>query len=124
MECSIGIKISSDDASMLKRIAKAQNRRFDDFLQLVFAEGLEYFFCEECLSVKKLPEEYTEEERKQEEINKKIQAEHGDYDSRVAAGFSPVRDYLSNHEYSKETNTREDKLILPMAQRVREIALD
>ena len=82
MECSIGIRISSDDASMLKRIAKAQNRRFDDFLQLVFAEGLEYFFIEDCVSVKKLPQEYTEEERKQEEINKKILAEHDDYDSR------------------------------------------
>ena len=124
MECSIGIRISSEDVAMLKRIAKAQNRRFHDFIQLVFAEGLECFFVEECLSVKKLPEEYTEEERKQEEINKKIQAEYGDYDSRVAAGFSPVRDYLSNHEYNKETNTCEDKLILPMSQRIREIALD
>ena len=124
MECSIGIRISSEDVAMLKRIAKSQNRRFHDFLQLVFAEGLECFFVEDCVSVKKLPQEYTKEERKQEEINKKIQAEHDDYDSRKAAGFSPVRDYLSNHEYNKETNTREDKLILPMAQRVREIALD
>ena len=63
------IKISGKDLQMLRRIAKAQNRRFDDFVQLCFADGLTYMFCDEMLHVEKEPEDYTQEEQKQLELN-------------------------------------------------------
>ena len=123
MDCTVSIKISAEDLSMLRRIAKAENRRFDDLTQLLFAEGLDYFFCEEIVSVKKLPEEYTEQEKKQEELNNKIRKE--DYDSFAemkAAGYIVVQDYFSNHRHDSETKEYHDDLIKPMVQRLRDIA--
>ena len=118
------IKISSEDSSMLRRIAKSQNRRFDDFLQLVFAEGLEYYFCERSVSVEKLPEEYTEAERKQEEINKKINSkDHATFDEMKAAGFRGVQQYLGNHIYDPESKEYSDNLITPLYERIRNLAL-
>ena len=118
------IKISSEDSSMLRRIARSQDRRFDDFLQLVFAEGLEYYFCERSVSVEKLPEEYTEAERKQEEINKKIKTEdHATFDEMKAAGFRAVCNYFGNHKYDPETKEHSDDLITPLYERIRDIAL-
>ena len=109
---------------MLRRIAKSQNRRFDDFLQLVFAEGLEYYFCEQSVSVEKLPEEYTEAERKQEEINKKIKSEdHATFDEMKAAGFRGVQQYLGNHIYDPESKEYSDNLITPLYERIRNLAL-
>ena len=121
---NLTIKISSEDVAMLRRIAKSQNRRFDDFLQLVFAEGLQFFFCEESVSVKKLPEEYTEEERKQEEINNKIKSEdHATFDDMKAAGFKAVSDYFGNHIYDPESKEYSDDLIMPIYERIRELAV-
>lgn len=122
---NLTIKISSADVAMLRRIAKSQNRRFDDFLPLVFAEGLEYYFCETEASVKKLPEEYTEAELKQRELNNKIRDEdHKSFDEMKSAGFVPVNDYFTNHQYNRETEKYTDEFIAPMVERLRALATD
>ena len=123
MDCTVSIKISAEDLSMLRRIAKAENRRFDDLTQLLFAEGLDYFFCEEIVSVKKLPEEYTEQEKKQEELNNKIRKEdHDSFAEMKAAGYIVVQDYFSNHRHDNEAEEYKDDLIKPMVQRLRNFA--
>ena len=120
---TLSIKISSEDLSMLRRIAKSENRRFDDLMQLLFAEGLDYFFCEEIVSVKKLPEEYTEQEKQQEEINNKIRKKnHDSFAEMEAAGYIVVQDYFSNHRHDNKTKEYKDDLIKPMVQRLRDFA--
>ena len=91
---NLTIKISSEDLSMLRRIAKSDKRRFDDFVQLVFADGLHYYFCDEYIEVEKLPEEYTEEEIKQKEINSEIMQDkkYNNMQERRDAGFIKVSD--------------------------------
>ena len=121
---NLTIKIRSEDVAMLRRIAESENRRFEDFLQLVLSSGLEIYFCEEVVSVKKLPDEYTEEELKQQEINNKIKSEdHEDYESMRAAGFRSVRDYFTNHDYDPETKEYSDNLIAPLCNRIRKLAV-
>ena len=95
MESSITIQISADKA-MLKRIAKSVDRRSADLNQLIFARGLEYFFCEEHVWVDKLPDEYTEEERQQQEKNKAIREnpEIKGRDAQQKAGYVVVRAIL------------------------------
>ena len=121
---NLTIKISAKDAAMLRRIAKTENRRFDDFLQLVFAEGLGYFFCDKEIYVKKLPEEYTPQERKQEELNKKIQSEnHDSYESLNAAGYVSLMNSFTNHEWDPDSDTHSDNLIEPIVNNLKDIAL-
>ena len=124
MECSIGIRISSDDVAMLKRIAKSENRRFDDLMQLVFAEGLTYFFCETLVSVEKIPEDFTKDEQKQLALNKEIEAKNlPSWDAKKKAGYEHVTHYITNHETDRETNKKHDPLIEPIVQRIKDIAL-
>jgi hypothetical protein len=121
---NLTIKISSADVSMLRRIAKSENRRFDDFLQLVFADGLNYMFCDESVYVNKEPEEYTEDEQKQLELNNKLDNEGFDnYQEKEAAGYKHVRRVFTNHAYDSETKTTTDELIEPLVTRIRNIAL-
>jgi len=121
---NLTIKISSADVSMLRRIAKSENRRFDDFLQLVFADGLNYMFCDEFVHVNKEPEEFTQEEQKQLELNNKLDQEGFDkFKDKEAAGYKFVGRCLSNNKYDSETNTTTDELIEPLVTRIRNIAL-
>lgn len=111
------IKISAADVVMLRRIAKAQHRRFDDFLLLIFAGGLDMHFCDEGVHVKKLPDEYTDEEIKQKELNEKIQKEiKTGWDDMKAAGFK----HVDSHFHNCGTP---DTFIDPMVERIRDICL-
>lgn len=123
---TLSIKISSEDLSMLRRIAKAQNRRFNDFLQLVFADGLHYYFCDEYIEVEKLPEEYTEEEIKQKKINSEIMLDDKYHNMRERrdAGFIDVSDTFDNRKYNREKDSVDDFFIEPIASRLRDIVTD
>ena len=121
---NLTIKIGSKDVALLRRIAESKDRRFEDFLQLVLSQGLEYYFCEEIVNVEKLPDEYTEEELKQKEINSKIKSEdHENYESMKAAGLRPVDNHFSNHTYNPETKEHSDNLISPLCERIRKLAV-
>jgi hypothetical protein len=118
---NLSIEISAADVSMLRRIAKTQHRRFDDMLQLVFASGLDSYFCEENVYVDKLQEEYTEDELKQNELNDKIKTDiQTGWEDMKAAGYVTVDKYFSNSHYSAD----DDDLIRPIADRIRSICLD
>ena len=110
---------------MLRRIAKAENRRLDDFVQLIFADGLSYMFCDEGVEVAKEPEDYTPEEQKQLELNAELnKAPYKNHEQKEAEGYKYVRTCISNHAYDSETKTHKDELIEPMVARIRNIALD
>ena len=119
------IKISGKDLQMLRRIAKAQNRRFDDFVQLCFADGLTYMFCDEMLHVEKEPEDYTQEEQKQLELNADLEkTSYKSYAEKEAAGYKHVGRCLCNHAHDSETNSYQDEIIEPLVKRIRNVALD
>ena len=122
---NFSIKVSSEDLKMLHRISKSVNRRFDDIVQLIFAEGLGCMFCEECIHVDKEPQDYTPDEKKQLELNAEIdKVGYKTFKEKEAAGFKYVIHCLSNSNYNSETNTHTDELIEPMVARIRQIALD
>ena len=120
------LKFNDKDYSLLQRIAKDQDRRIDDLFYLIFSCGLDIFFCETMVSLKKEPEEYTEEERAAEAKNKELQQLDGwhelDFDQRKEKGYKYVSDWLSNHERG-EDGAYSDPLIDPLAQRIRAYAL-
>ena len=121
---TITVQISAADKAMLKRIAKSVDRRPADLNQLIFAKGLQFLFCEEDIWVKKLPDEYSDEEKQQEEKNKQISENHeiNGWDAQKKAGFVEVRSYFSNQEPNPSGHGRRDLLIEPIAERVRAIA--
>ena len=88
----------------MARIAKEDNRRLQDLIYLCLGRGLSFFFCETVVSIKKESDEYTEEERKQEEKNKEIIAAHPDwneygkwsFDQRKELGWEPVSEWMNN----------------------------
>tara|TARA_R100000664_G_scaffold34208_1_gene55068 strand:- start:3260 stop:3487 length:228 start_codon:yes stop_codon:yes gene_type:complete len=43
---TITIELTDKQHCLLSRIAKADKRKLDDFIYLIIAEGLTYFFCE------------------------------------------------------------------------------
>ena len=121
---TLSIQINLRDIRMLRRIAKAENRRFDDFVQLVFADGLNYMFCDEMLYVEKEPEDYTPEEKKQIELNAELEKPpFKSYDEKEAAGYKHVSRCLCNHVRDSETGTPRDEIIEPMVERIRNVAL-
>ena len=70
---TISIQISDKQYSLLNRLAAAEKRRLSDFNYLIFGQGLDMFFCERSVHVKKEPDEYTKEEKKQQAINEEIE---------------------------------------------------
>ena len=58
----LSLPLTNHQYNLLERIAKAENRKLNDYLYLVFAEGLRFFHNEHNIYVKKLETEYTKEE--------------------------------------------------------------
>ena len=66
------IPVTKRQLSLLKRIAKCDDRRLEDLINLVFSTGLSIYFCERSICISKNDNEYTEEEIKQKAINDKL----------------------------------------------------
>ena len=66
------IQVTPNQLSLLKRIAKADDRRLNDLINLVFSCGLSVYFCERSICVSKNDDEYTKEEIKQKALNDKL----------------------------------------------------
>ena len=64
--------VNKKQLSLLKRIAKSDDRRLDDLINLVFSTGLSIYFCERSICISKNEDEYTEAEIKQKAINDKL----------------------------------------------------
>lgn len=120
---TITVQISSADKAMLERIAKSVDRRPADFYQLVFSKGLSFIFIEDDVWVHKLPDDYTEQERQQQEKNKAIRENPEIIGSKAEreAGYVEVSDSISNHERKPDGDGFYDPLVEPIAQRVRAV---
>ena len=96
----INIELTDKQHCLLARIAKADKRKLDDFICLMIAEGLTYFFCETSICIEKTPDEYTQEERKQQAKNEKLEKTKGwddlDWEEKQAKGFERVSSYMHN----------------------------
>ena len=79
MTKQLSIDVTDKQYDLIRRIAKANDRRVDDLLRLLLAEGFEDYWCEDSFAFKKNDDEFTEEERKQiaknDEIEKKLEKE-------------------------------------------------
>ena len=128
MTKEITIKVSDKDYDFIQRIAKSEKRRLIDFTQLVFAEGLEYFFCEDVVCFKKHDDEFTEEEHKQIKINDKLTKQKGwydlNYEEKIVQGYKQVFEYWNNHGYNQETKEYQDNLIKPIVKRIQSFAFE
>ena len=123
-ESSFSVNISENDLSILKEICLNKERRFQDLVQIIFAQGLDCYFCDAIAWVKKKPEDYTEEEKAQIETNKAIKArpDYGpmSYKDIEKLGFKHVSDKISNYNPDDEIM---DPLIDPIVQRIKNYAL-
>jgi len=124
---TLTIKVSADDHKKLKAIAAEEGRRLDDLSQLLYARGLEYFYCETSVSIKKEAHEYTEKESRQVSKNKELEASEGwlalNWEQRKERGYEHVSEFISNHERD-DSGQFVDRLIDPLAERIKAFATD
>jgi len=94
---TISIQVSDKQYSLLNRLANAEKRRLSDFNYLIYGNGLDMFFCERSVHVKKEADEYTKEEKKQQVINKKVEksTSRSNWEEK---GWEHVSDYLYNYD--------------------------
>tara|TARA_Y100001951_G_C11227935_1_gene232828 strand:- start:424 stop:819 length:396 start_codon:yes stop_codon:yes gene_type:complete len=128
MTKEIKIKVSDKDYDFIQRIAKSEKRRLADFAQLLFAEGLDYFFCDQQICFKKHDDELTEEEHKQIKINDELAKQEGwyqlDYEEKVVQGYKQVFEWWENHAYNYETKKHDDNLIKPTVKSIQSFAIE
>jgi len=68
----LSIQVTNKQYYLLERIAKADDRRLNDLLYLIFSSGLGVYFCEKSIYISKNDDEFTEDEIKQKKINNKL----------------------------------------------------
>tara|TARA_Y100000361_G_C10876770_1_gene197066 strand:+ start:85 stop:459 length:375 start_codon:yes stop_codon:yes gene_type:complete len=98
----IELKLTDDQYDLLSRIAKEDKRRLNDLFYLLFGEGIKYFYIENGISIKKKPNEYTEEENKQLAKNKELEQEEGfnslSYEEKALKGYKHVCSWMGNFD--------------------------
>ena len=121
---NLTIELSDRDHDLLQRIAEADNRRLADLSYLLFARGLESFFCETEVLVHWRDDEWTEEALKQQTKNEELEAQDGwqqlDWEERQKQGYKFVHAFFDNCH----ARPRGDTLIDPLAKRIAAMALD
>ena len=124
---NITISLSDKDHAEFLAIAKEEKRKPSELAVLLFAEGLDVFFCEDMVSIEKTQDEYTDEENAQKAKNDELVKTEGWYQlsckEREEKGFIHVSGYRSNHQYDKKTDSYSDQLIEPLANSIRETVL-
>lgn len=121
MSASITVSLSDQDLKTLRKVSKAQHRRWADFVQLVFAEGLQFFFCEEHVMIKRDDHEIPEDELKQIVLNEKlINDPELNMDQMKEQGFIQGFSRFVSNEYGGDN----DKLIKPIVDRLTDSACD
>ena len=107
---------------MLERIAKSQDRRFNDLMQILFANGLEYSYVDETVTVVKEDSDFTEQEKAQKLINQDL-IDNGYHQlskaDREATEFKHVDACFHNGFSFNDTDT----LIAPIAERIKAFAV-
>ena len=118
---NLKIPVTKKQLSLLKRIAKADDRRLDDLINLVFSCGLSVYFCERSICVSKNDDEYTEEEIKQKALNDKLLKDNSKFhyqtkEEQEAQGYKYVDSTYDNYN-------RDNDFIEKLADEIKENAL-
>ena len=97
------LKLSLTDKNyyLLQRIVKADDRRLNDLIYLVFSTGLTSYFCERSIYFKKDQNEITTEEKKQIKKNQEIMKNNDKFwqledDEQKKLGYKKVSESYSN----------------------------
>ena len=113
----ISINVSDDDYRILTAIAEDQKRRLSDLSYLLYARGLEFFFCETPVYIRKIESDYTEADRLQQKINDDLEKTEGwgewSWKERKEKGYVPLDVFI-----------RDDDLIDSLAKRIEACVLD
>ena len=115
------IQVTPNQLSLLKRIAKADDRRLEDLINLVFSCGLSVYFCERSICVSKNDDEFTEDEIKQKALNDKLLKDNPKFhyqsqEEQKAQGYKYVDNTYDNYN-------RDDDFIEKLADEIKENAL-
>jgi len=115
------IPLTKKQISLLERIAKADDRRLEDLINLVFSCGLSVYFCERSICVSKNDNEYTEDEIKQKALNDKLLKDNSKFhyqtkEEQEAQGYKYVNTTIDNYN-------RDDDFIEKLADEIKENAL-
>ena len=118
---SLNIPVTKKQLSLLKRIAKADDRRLEDLINLVFSCGLSVYFCERSICVPKNDNEYTEDEIKQKAINDKLLKDNPKFhyqsqEEQKVQGYKYVDNTYDNYN-------RDNDFIEKLADEIKENAL-
>jgi len=113
----LSLPLTNHQYTLLERIAKAENRKFNDYLYLIIAEGLRFFHNEHNVYIKKLETEYTKEETDRIAKNAELEKTEGwnglSHEEKKAKGwdYNPS-DYL------------EDDFIGKLEEEIRNLVID
>ena len=115
------IPLTKKQISLLERIAKADDRRLEDLINLLFSCGLSVYFCERSICVSKNDNEYTEDEIKQKAFNDKLLKDNPKFhyqsqEEQKAQGYKYVDSSFDN--YNRDTD-----FIEKLADEIKENAL-
>jgi len=118
---NLKIPVSQKQLSLLKRIAKADDRRLQDLINLVFSCGLSVYFCERSICVSKNDDEFTEDEIKQKALNDKLLKDNPKFhyqtkEEQELQGYKYVDNTYDNYN-------RDDDFIEKLADEIKENAL-
>ena len=99
----IEILLTDKHYDLLERIAKADDRRLSDLIPLLFSTGLNYYFDEKNIYIEKKDNEFTNEEKKQNKINKQLEINNSGFwglsnDERKKLGYKYVETFYSNND--------------------------
>ena len=113
----LSLPLTNHQYNLLERLAKAENRKFNDYLYLIIAEGLRFLHDEHNVYVKKLETEYTKEETDRIAKNAELEKTEGwnvlNHEEKKAKGwdYNPS-DYL------------EDDFIGKLEEEIRNLVID
>ena len=114
---TISINVSDNDYRILTEIANDQRRRLTDLSYLLFARGLEFFFCETPVYIRKIESDYTEADRLQQKINDDLEKTEGwsdlNWKERKEKGYVLIDAFI-----------RDDELIESLAERIEACVLE
>ena len=109
MSKQLTIKVTDKQYDYFRRIARSEDRKFDDLIRIIFIEGIYFNWSEDTYSFKKRDDEYTPKEQDQIVKNKELEKTEGwddlDYNEKRVIGYESVSVWHSGGGYSdSETN--------------------
>ena len=113
MSKELTIEVTDKQYDYFKRIARAEDRKLNDLIRLIFCTGLDFHWSESYFSIEKKDDEYTSEEKKQmaknEKIKKKLEKEGKRIyqltnEEEIKLGYKSVHEWFQGGGYDKEDN--------------------